>query len=76
MSSRLWVRTGSGGSQDGNKRVRPEFTGSLNGGIHKSGMRDMPDNSSIRYRYYNRYIDGGSVETVTISPKYQVVIPK
>ena len=73
MSSRLWVRSASGGSQDGSKRCRPEFSGSLNGGIHKSGMRD---NSSIQYRYYNRYIDGGHVETVTISPKYQVVIPK
>ena len=39
-------------------------------------MRDVRDGSSIQYRYYNRHIDGGSVETVTISPKYQVVIPK
>lgn len=76
MSSRLWVRTTSGGSQDGSKRGRPEFSGSLNGGIYKSAMRDMRDDSSIQYRYYNRYIDGGHVETVTISPKYQVVIPK
>lgn len=30
----------------------------------------------IRYRYYDFSIDGGNVETVTISTKYQVVIPK
>ena len=36
----------------------------------------MHDVQSIQYLYYNRYIDGGRVETVTISPKYQVVIPK
>ena len=36
----------------------------------------MHDVQSIQYLYYNRCIDGGRVETVTISPKYQVVIPK
>ena len=30
----------------------------------------------IQYWYYDSSIDGGLVQTVTISPKYQVVIPK
>ena len=56
--------------------ARLEFPGSLNGAIHKSWVRDLRDVPSIQYRYYNRQIDGGRVGTVTISPKYQVVIPK
>jgi len=31
---------------------------------------------SIEYTYYKRLIDGVLVDTVTISPKFQVVIPK
>ena len=30
----------------------------------------------IKYRYYDCPIDGGRVKTVTISPKFQIVIPK
>jgi AbrB family looped-hinge helix DNA binding protein len=32
--------------------------------------------ASIGTRYYDLRIDGGCMSTVTISPKYQVVIPK
>jgi AbrB family looped-hinge helix DNA binding protein len=31
---------------------------------------------SIVYLYYDIIIDGGSMQTVTISPKFQIVIPR
>ena len=37
---------------------------------------DPTRESLIQYWYYDSSIDGGPVQTVTISPKYQVVIPK
>ena len=41
------------------------------------GLRLPPHRETlIKYRYYDCPIDRGCVETVTVSPKFQVVIPK